>query len=191
MPISDSDWSTVDHIPNSEHFSPLKTKNSDKRCHLIWNMIISLGCTVIQFQHLWSLTRSVVNNALSELQQLPLTAALSCHTPVPAAAPDSLCCLSPPGQAGRSPAQSCPCAGWCLPGHSMHLLAAHLLLPSPLRHFRSHGFWTASCVVPFSRKSVPIRPFLYQICLKLSNELISYWGRDQGNEQYVHNALFS
>lgn len=78
-----------------------------------------------------------------------------------------------------------------LAGHSRHPLAAHLLLASQVKHFRSHGFWTASCIVLFSRKSVPIRALLYQICLKLSNELISCWERGQGNEQYVQSALLS
>lgn len=71
------------------------------------------------------------------------------------------------------------------------LVTPHFLLASQVRQFRSHGFWTASCVDSFFRKSVPIRPFLYQICLKLSSELISYWGRDQANEQYVNSALLS
>lgn len=112
------------------------------------------------------------------------TVALSCSMPVCAAAPASLCCLTSTGQ-------SCPFAGSCLAAHSKHLLAAHLLLPSQLRHCRSHGFWTASCVVPFSRKSLLIRPFLYRVCLKLSNELISCCGGNQGNEQQVHIALLS
>lgn len=162
-------------------FTHLKTKKRDKRCHLRQSISISLGYTIIQLLHLCLFTCSVENNGCLNTSSCPWqllpTVALSCYIPLRAAAPASLCC-SPPlaDQTCMSPGQSSPFAAWCLASHSMHLLAAHLLLASQVRHFRSHGFWTASCVVPFSKKSVPIRPFLYYICLKLSciNELISY-----------------